>query len=318
MAVKIDALGTFNALMPKDSASARMAKDVAYGRGERRRLDVYAPRASASRPRPVILFLYGGSWNSGRRQGYAFAARALAAKGFVVVVPDYRLVPEVRYPEFLSDCAAAFRWARRNVGGYGGDGERIVLIGHSAGAYNAAMLALDPSLLGADRAAIRGFAGLAGPYDFLPLDDESTVAAFGAWPRLAETQPVNHVAPGLPPVLLLHGDGDSRVMPRHSRKLAGLLRAAGADVELKLYPGLGHVGILAALARPFRGRAPVLADLARFAHRAGGEASPGRVAPEAKLSKGARWISTTSSAAISEPPTSPQSRPPRSRPGSSG
>jgi dipeptidyl aminopeptidase/acylaminoacyl peptidase len=132
------------------------------------------------------------------------------------------------------------------------------------------MLALDPSLLGPDRAALRGFAGLAGPYDFLPLDDEATIAAFGAWPRLAETQPVNHVAPGFPPALLLHGDSDSRVMPRHSRKLAGLLRTAGGDVELKLYPGLGHVGILAALARPFRRRAPVLEDVTRFAHRVGG------------------------------------------------
>lgn len=269
----IDPLATFNALMPKDRGSYRVAKGVAYGAGERLKLDVYAPRAAAVRPRPVILFLYGGSWNSGRRQGYAFAARALAARGFVVVVPDYRLVPEARYPDFLRDCAAAFRWARRNAASYGGDGERIVLIGHSAGAYNAAMLALDPSLLGPDRAAVRGFAGLAGPYDFLPLDDGATIAAFGTWPRLAETQPVNHVGPGAPPALLLHGDGDSRVMPRHSRKLAGLLRAAGSEVELKLYPGLGHVGILAALAMPFRGRAPVLADVARFAHKVGGESS---------------------------------------------
>ncbi|HEX8448378.1 MAG TPA: alpha/beta hydrolase, partial [Allosphingosinicella sp.] len=232
----LDPLGAFNALMPKDRASARVAQGLAYGPRERQKLDVYAPRTPAGGPRAVILFIYGGSWNSGRRQGYAFAARALAAQGFVVVVPDYRLVPEARYPEFLTDCAAAFRWARRNAAAYGGDGERIVLIGHSAGAYNASMLALDPSLLGPDRAALRGFAGLAGPYDFLPLDDVATIAAFGAWPRLPETQPVNHVAPGFPPALLLHGDSDSRVMPRHSRKLAGLLRRAGGDVELKLYP----------------------------------------------------------------------------------
>lgn len=267
MALTIDPLGTFNALMPKDRASARVAKDVAYGQGERLKLDVYAPRAAAARPRPVILFFYGGSWNSGRRQGYAFAARALAARGFVVVVPDYRLVPEVRYPDFLRDCAAAVRWARRNAGAYGGDGERIVLAGHSAGAYNAAMLALDPGLLGADRAAVRGLAGLAGPYDFLPLDDDSTIAAFGAWPRPAETQPISHAAPGAPPALLLHGDSDTRVKPRNSRKLAGLLEAAGGEVRLKLYPNVGHVEILTALALPFRRRAPVLADVADFARK---------------------------------------------------
>jgi acetyl esterase/lipase len=267
MALMLDPLGSFNALMPKDRASARVARDVAYGAGDRLKLDVYAPSAAAARPRPVILFFYGGSWNSGRRQGYAFAARALAAQGFVVVVPDYRLAPEARYPDFLQDCAAAVHWARHHARAYGGDGERIVLTGHSAGAYNGAMLALDPSLLGADRIAVRGFAGLAGPYDFLPLDDGATIAAFGAWPRPAETQPIRYAAvPGAPPVLLLHGDGDSRVKPRNSRKLAGLLRAAGSEVRLKLYPGLGHVGILAALAMPFRRRAPVLADVSAFAH----------------------------------------------------
>jgi acetyl esterase/lipase len=265
MALTLDPLGTFNALMPKDRASARVAQDVAYGAGERHRLDVYAPRAAAAGKRPVILFFYGGSWNSGRRQGYAFAARALAARGFVVIVPEYRLVPEARYPDFLRDCAAAVRWARGHAGAYGGDGERIVLTGHSAGAYNAAMVALDPSLLGSDRVAVRGFAGLAGPYDFLPLDDDSTIAAFGAWPRPAETQPTSYAAAGAPPMLLLHGDGDSRVKPRNSRKLAGLIEAAGGDVRLKLYPGLGHVGILTALALPFRRQAPVLADIASFA-----------------------------------------------------
>jgi acetyl esterase/lipase len=267
MALMLDPLGSFNALMPKDWGSRRVAEGLAYGTGERLKLDVYAPRSAAGSPRPVIVFFYGGSWNSGRRQGYAFAARALAARGFVVIVPDYTLVPEARYPAFLSDCAAAVRWARRHAGGYGGDGERIVLTGHSAGAYNAAMLALDPKLLGEDRAAVRGFAGLAGPYDFLPLDDDSTIAAFGAWPRPAETQPIAYAAPGAPAALLLHGDADTRVKPRHSRKLSELLREAGGEVRLKLYPGVGHIGIVTLLAVPFRHQAPVLDDVAAFAHR---------------------------------------------------
>jgi acetyl esterase/lipase len=268
MGLMIDPLGSFNALMPKDRASARVAEGLAYGDGPRRTLDVYAPRAAADRPSPVIVFLYGGSWNSGRRQAYAFAARALAAQGFVVVVPDHRLVPEVRYPDFLADCAAAVRWARARAGRYGGDGGRIVLIGHSAGAYNAAMLALDPALLGPDRGAIKGFAGLAGPYDFLPLDDPATIEAFGRWRDSGDTQPVRHAAAAAPPALLLHGEADSRVKPRNSRALAARLRAAGADVRLKLYPGLGHVGILTALALPFRRQAPVLSDLAAFAREA--------------------------------------------------
>lgn len=265
MALFLDPLGSFNALMPKDRASSRVAEGVAYGADRRQKLDVYAPRAAAARPRAVILFFYGGSWNSGRRQGYAFAARALAARGFVVIVPDYRLVPEVRYPDFLRDCAAAVRWARGHAGAWGGDGERIVLVGHSAGAYNAAMVALDPGLLGPDRRAVRGFAGLAGPADFLPLDDPASIAAFGAWPRPAETQPVSHAAPGAPPALLLHGTGDTRVRPRNSQRLAARLKTAGGEVRLKLYPDVGHVGILTALAVPFRRQAPVLADVAAFA-----------------------------------------------------
>lgn len=266
MALMIDPLGSFNALMPKDRASARLAQGVAFGDGPRLKLDVYAPSAAAARPWPVIVFLYGGSWSSGHRQGYAFVGRALAARGFVVIVPDHRPVPEVRYPDFLIDCAAAVRWARRNAGGFGGDGERIVLAGHSSGAYNGAMLALDPALLGPDRAAVRGFAGLAGPYDFLPLDDESTIAAFGRWPRPAETQPIRYAGRTAPPALLLHGADDVRVKPRNSRALAARLAAAGAEVEVKLYPRLGHVGILTALAIPFRRQAPVLADMAAFAN----------------------------------------------------
>ena len=268
MALMVDPLGSFNALVPKDRGSARIAEGVAFAAGPRLRLDVYAPRRAAARPHPVIVFLYGGAWQGGRRQGYGFAGRALAARGFVVVVPDHRLVPEVRYPDFLADCAAAVRWTRRAAGRFGGDGERIVLVGHSAGAYNAGMLALDPAWLGADREAIRGFAGLAGPYDFLPFDDPATIAAFGRWPRPEDTQPVHRAAAGAPPALLLHGADDTRVRPRNSRALAAALEAAGGDVRLKLYPGLGHVGILTALALPLRRQAPVLADLTDFAREA--------------------------------------------------
>jgi acetyl esterase/lipase len=263
-------LAVFNGLVPKDGGSRGVARDVAYASGERahlrRALDVYAPVKFAGNA-PVIVFFYGGSWDSGRRQDYSFAGRALAAQGFVVVVPDYRLLPEVGFPAFLQDCADAVRWTRRNATRYGGDGERIVLAGHSAGAYNAAMLALDPQWLGEDRQAVRGFAALAGPADFLPLDDPATIAAFGQWPRLDETQPVHFASADDPPALLLHGSDDTRVKPRNSRRLAAALEQAGVSAQLVEYPGLGHVGILTALAKPFRAKAPVLTDLAVFARR---------------------------------------------------
>ncbi len=260
-----DRLGTFNFFLPKDAGSQRVAENIAYGSGARRTLDVYAP-IQPGKNRPVIVFFYGGSWNSGYRQGYAFVGRALAAQGFVVVIPDYRIVPDVRYPAFLQDCADAVRWTRAHVAQYGGDSARIVLSGHSAGAYNAAEIALDPQWLGADGAAIKGVIGLAGPYDFLPLDVASTKAAFGLWPHLADTQPITHVSVDAPPMLLLHGANDTLVRQRNSISLNAKLNAAGGKATLKIYPNTDHIEIVTALAVPFRGKAPVLADMAAFAH----------------------------------------------------
>lgn len=259
-------LTAFDRLVPKDRGGIRIAAAVPYGTGPRHKLDIYTPRGIApGSARPVILFFYGGSWAFGTRTDYAFVGRALAARGFVTVIPDYRLVPEVRYPAFVEDGAAALRWVRGHIGAYGGDGKRIVVAGHSAGAYIAAMLAVDQRWLGPDRAAVKGLIGLAGPYDFLPFDVPASRNAFGAWPKPAETQPVTWAGAGDPPSLLLTGAEDTTVKPRNSDALAAKLRAGGVPVEVKRYPGIGHVGILTAIAKPLRGRAPVLADMAAFA-----------------------------------------------------
>lgn len=272
VAFRLAPVATFNTLMPKDGGSEQVASGIAYGRDLRQKLDIYAPIGIAPNAgRAVIMFFYGGSWQSGRRQDYAFAARALAARGFLVVVPDYRLVPQVRFPSFVQDGAAAVRWVRGNAAKFGGNGQRIILTGHSAGAYIAAMLAVDPQWLGAERKAVRGLVGLAGPYDFLPLDGPLTVAAFGQWPRPAETQPVAFAGEGDPPALLLHGEVDETVRVHNSMSLTSRLRAAGVDARLEILPGIGHAGIVTALARPFRWRAPVLERVAAFATRTAGD-----------------------------------------------
>lgn len=260
-------LKTFDTLVPKDGGGQLAERGIAYGTDPRQKLDVYVPKATGTE-RPVVVFVYGGSWASGTRDGYQFAGRALAAQGFVVVVPDYRLVPQVRFPSFVEDGAAAVRWAKANAARFGGDGSRIVLMGHSAGAHIAALLALDEQWLGADRQAVKGFVGLAGPYDFLPLDPGAARNALGDWPRPEETQPITFSGAGDPPALLLAGAKDETVKPRNSTALADKLKAAGVDATATIYPDLGHIGIVTALAQPLRGKAPVLADTAAFIQRA--------------------------------------------------
>ena len=260
-------LTALNTLSPRDPA-ARPGRDIAYGPLPRQKLDVYTPRRGATAA-PVLVFFYGGSWNSGRRQDYAFAGRALAARGFVTVVPDYRLYPEVRYPEFLRDGAAAIRWARDHAAEYGGDPKRIVLAGHSAGAYNAVMLSLDGEFLseaGVDPANIKAVAGLSGPYYFLPLDDPSTIAAFGEYPDLPGTQPAKYVSAASPAAFFGHGGADTLVKPSNSEGLGRKLGRAGVAQEVKIYPGLSHADVVLALSRLFRGKAPVLDDMTNFLH----------------------------------------------------
>ena len=269
LAAACSPLRTFDAVVPKDGGVRVAIRDAAFGPDPRQRLDVYAPEDGLA-THPVIVFFYGGSWNSGTKAGYSFVGRALAAKGFVVAIPDYRLVPQVRFPAFLQDNAAAVRWVRGHAAVLGGDPDRLVLAGHSAGAYDAAMLALDPRWLGADRSAVRGWIGLAGPYDFLPLDQPATQAAFGGAPDPAATQPISFAGSGDPPAFLATGDKDTLVRPANSDALAAQLTAAGVPVERRRYPKVGHVGLVTAIARPLRGRAPVLADMIAFARRVTG------------------------------------------------
>lgn len=262
-------LGTFNSLIPKDGGGQQVAQDISFGTLPRQTLDLYRPtQGSPDAPQselPIIVFIHGGSWQDGKKDGYSFVGRAIASRGFLVAVPNYRLVPQVRYPAFLEDNAAAVKWVIDNAKAYGGNPSKIVLVGHSAGAYNAAMLAVDPRWLGGERRNVKGFVGLAGPYDFLPLDGPVTQAAFGEEEKPETTQPIAFASADDPPVLLLHGAKDTTVEPANSKTLRDRLAQAGVDARVKVYPGLGHIEILTALSRPFRGKAPVLDDTAAFA-----------------------------------------------------
>jgi acetyl esterase/lipase len=258
-------LSLFATFTPKDAARTR-ERGVSYGDDPRQALDVYAPKRETV-PAPVAVFFYGGSWDSGRRQDYGWVGRALAAQGFLTVVPDYRLYPEIRYPGFVEDGALAVRWAVDHARAMGDDPARVVLIGHSAGAYNAAMLALDDLYLkgaGVDPKVVRAFAGLSGPYDFLPLDGPVTQRTFGEFPDLPATQPAAYARADSPPAFLATGDDDTTVRPRNTRILAAALRAKGVTVEERHYAGLHHADTVLALSRPFRGKAPVLGEMTAF------------------------------------------------------
>lgn len=254
-----------DALGPKDRGSKRLAADVAYGRHARHKLDVYGPIVR-DRALPVVSFFYGGSWMDGDRRFYQFAGRALAALGYIAVIADYRVLPDVEYPGFLEDGVSAFEWIVGNIGSFGGDPERIALVGHSAGAYNAVMLALDKRYLVANGhlPRIRGVAGLSGPYDFFPFDVDISIRTFGAVRDGRSTQPIQHVGPDAPPMFLGTGTLDALVGPHNTIALAEKLRAVGVEVTEKHYLGLGHTAPLLALNRIWRSKAPVLNDLAQF------------------------------------------------------
>ncbi|HEX8214540.1 MAG TPA: alpha/beta hydrolase [Allosphingosinicella sp.] len=261
-------LTAFDLVVRKDRGAGLLAADQAFAFGPRGRLDVYGPVGSQAPTRlPVIVFFYGGSWSMGKKEDYRFAGQALAAQGFLVVLPDYRLVQHARYPAFLEDGAAAVRWVRANAARLGGDPNRIVIAGHSAGAYNAAMLSFDPKWLGPDRQAVKGMIGLSGLYDFLPLDAPVTKYTFRHVEDLQSTQPVNFASTDDPPAMLLVGGRDGIVPPSNSARMAEKLSQAGVPVETRVYDSVGHVGIMSTLSTLYRAKAPVLRDMAEFARK---------------------------------------------------
>jgi acetyl esterase/lipase len=256
-----------NAVAPRDGVT--VTRDIAYADGARHALDIYAPRpAAAPAPAPVVVFFYGGGWEAGSKDMYRFVGAALAARGVMAVVPDYRLYPEVRFPAFMQDAAAAFAWTHANAAQFGGDPHRTFLMGHSAGGQIAALLALDPSYLQAvglspQRDAC-GVVGLAGPYDFLPLQSATLKAIFGPPAERPLSQPINFVSAQAPPMLLLAGKDDTMVDPGNTVRLAAHLRAAGASVEDELYPGVNHELLIAAFSWPLTFIAPVREAALRF------------------------------------------------------
>ncbi len=241
-----------------------------YGSLPRQRLDIYRPEQGEG-DGPVAIFVYGGSWQSGDRSIYAFVGSALAARGITTVIPDYRLYPDVRFPAFVDDAALAYAWTARHVAAGCGRKRPIVVIGHSAGAHIGALLTLDRSYL--ERAGERlprpsAFIGLAGPYEFDATTWPTTKEIFTTTARTPDlARPIAFVRRGAPPMLLIHGLADDVVEPKATRAFAAALHRAGVAVEKDEIEGLGHVGVVKAIAKPFRSEAPVLEDIVGYVYR---------------------------------------------------
>ena len=268
-----DRLEFLAANLPATLGPYTRRSNIAYGEDPRQRLDLYVPdHVAGGRAPPIVVFWHGGRWSYGDKSQYRFVGDALAGLGAVAILPNYRHYPSVRMPGFMQDAALAAAWAA-DYAQRTGDRERLILMGHSAGAHLAALVALDPRYYGEVGAAVprvNGVIGLSGPYDFLPLLEDDLKDMFGPPPLYPISQPINFVRRDAPPMLLIHGDADERVLPKNSRNFAAALQAAGAEVRLHMYPRFGHADTIAPLSRPVRGRAPILAEIAAFVDHVSG------------------------------------------------
>ncbi len=243
--------------------------DLAYGPENRHRLDLYVPE-NATPETPVILFLYGGSWKWGSRSRYGFVGYSLASRGFAVAVADYRLYPDVRFPAFNFDAAQATHWLKNNSARFGLSAGPIHLVGHSAGAHIATLIALDPTYLAKWQLSANDIAsvtGLAGPYAMHPSKISYIADIFPPAAQEDEARPVTFAEATSPPMLLLHGAGDGLVSAKNAKQLDERLRRNGNHSELIIYEKIGHKEIILALTHPFQGLAPVLDDLTVFINK---------------------------------------------------
>ena len=257
-------LGVVNSMAPEGGLTA--VRDIAYGDHRRQKLDLYRP-TEATAPLATVLFLYGGSWKGGSREKYAFAGRSLARAGFLVAVADYRVYPEVRFPAFVDDAAMAIAWLSRNAGSHGGQTTDIHMVGHSAGAHIAALVALDRRYLdrqGLSRDVLGRWVGLTGPYAFHPFEIRSVRDVFAGLDNEDPARPITFVGPGAPPALLLHGRGDTTVYPINSQELAAAMSEAGTKASAYFYDSVGHGPLVVSITEPFTWIAPTRDDVVRY------------------------------------------------------
>ena len=235
------------------SQSVTVVRDLDYVAGTeypdgKDRLDLYVPQGA--RNAPVILSFHGGALSAGDRGDETFVGRRFAAAGYVTAVASYRLSPQVAHPAHIEDAAAAFAWVKRNIAKHGGDPDRIVVIGHSAGAYLAMLLVTDARYLAAHKLTPGDIKGVVPVSGFFWVDKPGVAPdrpkyVWGSDPKVwAEASPVRYLRANLPPVLLIDTDGDESWRQQQNVDFAAALRAAGnKDVSTHKVKGRTHMSV---------------------------------------------------------------------------
>ncbi|MBU0858982.1 MAG: alpha/beta hydrolase [Alphaproteobacteria bacterium] len=253
--------------MPTHFDNIIVHRGVAFGPADWQKLDIHMPPAATEKPAPVIVFYYGGRWTNGARADYRFVGSALARAGYIVVIPDTRKYPDVKFPTFIHDTAQSLAWVTDNIEKYGGDPRAIHLSGHSSGAHMAALVATDPRYLAAQgkdiNTVIRSFVGLAGPYAFIPHEPDLQVM-FGPPENYPQMQVPTFINGTQPPMLLLWGADDIHVGQFNMDKLSAAIDERGGCVRTKIYPGVDHVWLLARLSWLRLNNQSVLPDWLEF------------------------------------------------------
>ena len=257
-----------NSLVPE--SGFELVSGIEYGANSRQKLDLYLPKTQAKQPNinsKVVIFYYGGNWDSGERADYKFVAEALSAQGYIVVIPDFRLYPEVLFPSLMSDPVTVAKWVKTHINQYGGDANKVFLAGHSSGAHMAVMMSINPEYLAEASLKPNDFAGvigLAGPYDFLPLKSDRLKIIFGPEAGQWKSQPINFVDGKNPPLFLAIGMKDGTVWPRNTYNLAKKIKQKNGLVEVHEFASYGHVDMVSKLAKPLRGNAELLKSVINF------------------------------------------------------
>ncbi|OZB73537.1 MAG: hypothetical protein B7X37_08275 [Halothiobacillus sp. 14-55-98] len=265
-----------NTLSPRDGV--QVTRSIVFDRQHQLKLDVYRP--TNAHAATVIVFFWGGRWEDGDKSMYRFVGAELASEGFVVVIPNYRLYPDVTFPAFVNDSANAVAWTHEHISQYGGSPNEIVLMGHSAGAYNAAMLALNPAYLkavGGSRQWIRGMIGLGGPYDFLPLVEPDLKAIFGPPSQYPITQPIHWADGTNPPMLLIESRADTIVYPKNTRNLYAKIKKNGGPVEKFMVDDLSHPMLIGVVSNLLSSQSPILEKIVSFADHVTSDKQVGKV-----------------------------------------